>query len=569
MAKKRSRPAAVPVEPPPTAAGGRGRPAILLALAAVLSLGWFSPEISDSDFWWHLKTGQYILEKHSLPVPDPFAYTTATAPLAYSGEALTRHFNLTHEWLSQVAFYLAYRIAGFGGVVLFRAVLLTAFCALAGLVAYRRCGSFYWALAAAFTVATMAKPFAVDRPYIVTFLFLASTLAILEFQRYLWLLPPLFLLWANSHGGFFLGWLVLGAYGIETWLLGRRATLWWSAAAILVSGLNPNGFRIPQILLYYGNSYITAHLQEWARPRWQVVNGFTVLLFGAALVMLWARRRVRLVDWLLFPAFAVAALMAQRNTILIGLLAPILIASYFPWRPSLPPLAPFAAALLVMGGAIAASADSFFQLRAAEWKYPVGAADFLLDHHIPGPIFNTYEYGGYLIWRLWPEERVFIDGRSLSESVFQDYSRILFNLDDNAGPTARELVDRYGIQTIVMNTFEHREGYVYWLAPALADQPAEWKLVYSDPAAIVFMRQPPPGVAPLDSARIFDQMEAECLLHLELVPQQTACARGLGQVFTAIDAARARRWLAYYLQRPHPDDPEAEAAYQRLQTLSQ
>jgi hypothetical protein len=58
-------------------------------------------------------------------------------------------------------------------------------------------------------------------------------------------------------------------------------------------------------------------------------------------------------------------------------------------------------------------------------------------------------------------------------------------------------------------------------------------------------------------------------LHLEHTPQQTACARGLGQVFTAIDAARARRWLAYYLQRPHPDDPEAEAAYQRLQLLNQ
>src|ERR1017187_3828647 len=96
----------------------RGFRPLVLALAAVLLVGWFSPEISDSDFWWHLKTGQYIVEKHSLPVPDPFAYTTATSPLAYSGEALPRHFNLTHEWLSQVAFYLAYRIAGFGGVVL-------------------------------------------------------------------------------------------------------------------------------------------------------------------------------------------------------------------------------------------------------------------------------------------------------------------------------------------------------------------------------------------------------------------------------------------------------------------
>jgi hypothetical protein len=364
---------------------------------------------------------------------------------------------------------------------------------------------------------------------------------------------------------------VLGAYGVEALRSGRRAPLWWSAAAILTSGLNPNGFRIPLILMYYGNSYLTSHLQEWARPRWWVVNEFTVLLFGAALVLLWARRRVRLTDWLLFAAFAAAALTAQRNIFLIGLLAPILIASYFPWKPSLPPAAPFAAALLLMGGAIAASAGSFFQLRVAEWRYPAGAAGFLLQHHVSGPIFNTYEYGGYLIWRLWPEQRVFIDGRSLSESVFQDYIRILFDRGEDGGKTAQQLLDQYGIQTIVMDTFEHREGYVYTLAPALADpQQTAWKLVYSDPAAIVLMRRPPPGVQPLEPARILDQMEAECQLHLEHEPQQPRCARGLAQVFTGVgDISRARRWLKIYLEHPHAADPQADAAYQRLLELSQ
>ena len=537
-----------------------------MALAAFLWMGWFSPEIYDSDFWWHLKTGQYIVQNHALPVPDPFAFTTARAVSAYPGEPLTRHFNLTHEWLAQVVFYLVWRMAGFGGVVLFRAFLLSACCGLVGLVAYQRCGSFYWSLAAAFAAATMARPFALDRPYLITFLFLAATMAILEFKRWLWLLPPLFLVWANCHGGFFLGWVVLGAYGIEALLSRRRAALWWSAAAILVSGVNPNGFRIPLILMYYRGSYLTSRLQEWARPRWWVVNEFTVLLFGGALVLLWARRRVRLADWLLLAAFAAAALMAQRNVILIGILAPILIASYFPWKPGLPPIAPFAAALVLMGGAIAASAGGFFQLRAAEWKYPAGAADFLLQHHVTGPIFNTYEYGGYLIWRLWPAERVFIDGRSLSESVFQDYGRILYNHDESGGKTAQQLLDQYGIQTIVMNTLEPVAGLVYLLAPALADpQQTEWKLVYSDAAAIVLMRQPPPGVQPLESLRILNHMEAECELHLEHEPQRALCARSLAQVFTQVgDRARARRWLGIYLEHPHTADPQAEAAYQRL-----
>jgi hypothetical protein len=199
---------------------------------------------------------------------------------------------------------------------------------------------------------------------------------------------------------------------------------------------------------------------------------------------------------------------------------------------------------------MAASWGSAFQFRAAEWRYPAGAADFLLAHHIAGPIFNTYEYGGYLIWRLWPEQRVFIDGRSLSESLFQDYGRILYNVEESGGSNAQQLLDRYGVQTIVMNTFEYSQGLVYRLAPALADpQQTEWKLVYDDPTAIVLMRHPPAGVAALDSLRVLTHMEAECDLHLRHEPRLALCARALSQVFTQVgDQARARQWYGTYLQ---------------------
>ena len=554
--------------------GVRFRP-LLMALSAVLLVAWFSPEISDPDFWWHLRTGQYICEKHSLPVPDPFAYTTATARPAYAGEERTRDFNLTHEWLAQALFYLIYRAAGFGGVVLFRAAMLTAFCALAGLLAWRRCGGFYGALAAAFATAGVASGFAVDRPYLVTFVLLASTIAILETRRSMWLLPPLFLIWANCHGGYFLGWVVVAAYSAEALVLkwrkqplpGARRLWIVSAVAVLASGVNPNGFRILEILLYYRSSYMTSRLLEWAPPRLWPPGEFTLLLFGAAALLLWARRRVRLVDWLLFLAFAMAGLSAQRNTFLIGFLAPVLMASYFPWKPRLPVFAPYAAAALVVGAlGVGIARGSFFQLRAAEWKYPAGAADFLLAHHVTDPLFNTYEYGGYLIWRLWPQERVFIDGRALSESTFMDYGRMLYNHDASGGKSAEELLDGYGIQAIAMNSFEYTNGLVYLLAPALAD-PArtDWKLVYSDAQAMVFMRHPPAGVLPLDSLRVLDHMEAECALHVEREPQYPRCARGLGQVFEQVgDFARALRWIGVYLAHPHEPDLEAEQEYQRL-----
>ena len=552
MAKARpaQRPSTLPTKP--QWALSRWFPAIAALLAAVLWLGWFSPESYDSDFWWHLKTGQYMVENHTLPVPDPFAFTTARAGQAYPGEALTRRFNLTHEWLAQVLFYLVWRATGFGGMVLFRAALLTAFCAVVGLVAWRRCGGFYRSLAAACAAAGMAIPFALDRPYLITFLLLAATIAILEYRRRLWLLPPLFLIWANCHGGFFLGWVVLAAYSAEALWQGSdaRRLCVVSAVSVLLSGVNPNGFRIVQVLMYYRGSRLTSNLLEWARPAWFAFNEFTFLWIAAVLLMLWARRRVRPVDWMLFLAFAAAAFSAQRNTILIGLVAPIAIVSYFPWKRALPPPVPFAASLLLIGGGMAASWGSAFQLRAAEWRYPAGAADFLLAHHVAGPIFNTYEYGGYLIWRLWPEQRVFIDGRSLSESVFQDYGRILYNVEDSGGGNAQQLLDRYGVETIVMNTFEYSQGLVYRLAPALADpQQTEWKLVYDDPTAIVLMRHPPAGVAPLDSLRVLTHMEAECGLHLRHDPRQPLCARALSQVFTQVgDQARARQWYGTYLQ---------------------
>ncbi len=548
---------------------------LLLMLSSLFLLGLFSPEIADPDFWWHLKTGQYIVQKQALPVPDPFAYTTALARPSYNAEPRTRQFNLTHEWLAQALIYLVYRAGGFAGIVLARAAVLLAFCAFTGLVVWRRRGDFHLALASAFAAASVAYGFTADRPYQITFLLLAVTLLLVEMPRWRWLLPPVFLIWANCHGGYFLGWIVLGAYSAEALFdhLRRRPRagsrqLWLvSAICVLLCGLNPNGFQIFQVLLDYRGSFLQGRLLEWARPNLWPPQAFSVLTFGAGAVLIWARRSVRMADWLLFTAFAAAALSAQRNIILMGLMAPILIAVYLPWKPRIPLSAEIAMTVLVSFGiVIGVLRGNFFQLRAAEWRYPAGAADFLLANEISQPMFNTYEYGGYLMWRLWPRERVFIDGRALSESVFMDYARILYNHDGSDGKSADQLLDQYGVEVIVMNSFEYTTGPVYLLAPALADpKQTTWKLVYNDPQALVFMRHPPPRIQPLDSLQVLNHMESECSLHMEREPQYPRCARGLGQIFAKLgDFSRARKWIGEYLEHPHQPDPEAENAYQQM-----
>jgi hypothetical protein len=553
---------------------------LILALGATLLIGAFSPEIWDSDFWWHLRTGQYIWQQHSLPLPDPFSFTSSLGKPAYPGEGLTRHFNLTHEWLAEAIFYLIYAISGFPGIVLFRAAMLTVLCGIAGLLAYHRCRSFYRALAAVTLTAIFVDAFALDRPYQFTFLFLAITIAILERRRPLWLLPPIFLIWANCHSGYFLGWGVLAAYSLEALVLRLRdhrladdGKLWTvSAVSLLVSGLNPNGFRVFEVMLNYRRSFLTSTLLEWApTPLWPP-SLFTLMLVGALAALVWARKRVRLADWLLFGAFAAGAIMARRNEVLLAFWAPILMAGYLPaWKRSLPAAAEFAVAALVACGIVVGVArGDFFQFRAAEWRYPSGAAAFLAAHKVSGPMFNTYEYGGYLIWRLWPLERVFVDGRALNESVFMDYTRILYNHDESGGKSAQELLEQYGIQVIVMNGFEYTSGALYLLAPSLGDpRQTEWKLVYQDPQAVVFMRNPPAGVQPLDSLAVFDHLEAECGLQIDHQPEFPRCARSLGQAFSTIGMYdRARRWLGIYLDHHKGPDPQAQQAYGKLLNMS-
>jgi hypothetical protein len=116
---------------------------------------------------------------------------------------------------------------------------------------------------------------------------------------------------------------------------------------------------------------------------------------------------------------------------------------------------------------------------------------------------------------------------------------------------------------IVLNGFEYFNGILYPLAPMLAGpQGAAWKLVFNDAQAMVFMRHPPEGVAPLDSSLVLTHLEQECSMHIDREPQYPRCARSLAKEFAKLhDFARARRWLGVYLEHWHEPDPEAEQAY--------
>ena len=537
-----------------------------MGLTALFLLALFSTEAADSDTWWHLATGKFIWQNHRLPVPDPFSYTTDLGKPQYPGELVTRHFNLTHEWGMQLIFYVVQAIAGIGGLVLLRSCLLTFFCGLTGWLAWRRSSSFYWGLAAAFLAASVATTTTADRPYLATFVMIPVTMVAYETRRGLWWLPLGFLIWANCHGGFIMGWVVAASYSAEALyqrLKGMPAPDFGkicgiSILAVLASLFNPNGYRVLDVMLHYQSSPLQTHILEWNYPAWWPPDPHNLLMIVTALVLLWARRTVRPADWLLFVLLGGASSMALRNVIFIGCVGPVLLATYFPrWKRVIPPIWEYAAAallVLALGGRIASG--KAFQLHMADWRYPAEAAEFLEAHPVTGQMFNLYEQGGYLMWRLWPRKSVFIDGRALNESVWQDYKHIHNNASYSDGRTTGALLSQYGVHVIVMSGFD-LQGDLYNLPVALADpKQTDWKLVYSDDKVVIFMRQPPPGVEPLNSLEALNSMEMQC----ELLDQHDAggrCARSLGQMYLKIGVReRAQLWFGRYLSK-YPKDPVA------------
>ena len=536
--------------PPPRPAGNRRLQFAAASLAALFLIAVFATPIADTDFWWHLKTGQYLSEQHRLPFPDPFSYTAS--------KDATARFNLTHEWLAQLLMYDVYAAGGFTAIAVARAVLLACICGIAGYIAALSTRRVWVGIAARLATASVMVAFAADRPALVTFLGVAVFIAILETRRYLWSLPVLALLWANCHGGFFLGWVVLAAYCV------RDRTLWKvSLCAIAASIVNPNGFGVIAMLFRYRGSAMQSSLLEWQRPSlWGRPYGFDLLLYATAAVLALQWRRIRVDHWILFGAFAAASIAAFRNVPLIGLLGPVLIARYAPWR--------WAVAVLAAAAATGAMYWRVPDPAVAQWTIPAAAADFLSARAPGGRIFNTYEQGGYWIWR---GQRVFIDGRALNEAAYGDYRQILFNqgsaADAVTGPR-KTLLDRYGIDAVAMNAFDSESGALYPLAIALGNpDDTEWNLVYEDHQELVFMRHPPPGLPVLSNkfGRTLRHLNDECVAYIEHSPENALCARTLADYWIRNQAwGPARRMLTLYLQ--HRADAAAEDTLRRIRELA-
>ncbi len=461
---------------------------LILFLCAVFALS--VNQLGEYDAWFHLKTGDYIVANFSVPTQDIFSYTAPGAEW------------VTHSWLPEVLFFLVYKAVGLWGLIFFSALMLTFSYFLMVLLAKRWGGDRYILFLFVATLAFLKIPsLSVPRPHLFSFMLLLVELLILEHylatksRKYLALLPLLFLVWANMHASIVLGFMILVFY-----MLFARGLTPYLLASLAISFVNPNTYKI--FTYQFAVQEVTKALRvvEWFSV-WDFRNypGTQIFLAVLLVVNVWCvvsmlmKRTARDVRFAgLMIGFSGMLFLSIRHIGYFPLIAfPILsvklgetkiVRSIFS-KVSMDSVK-FIVVFFMMVFAVAGYLH-WPKKAVSETALPVQAVDFILAEGIRGPVFNMYNEGGYLIWRLWPEQKVFIDGRSeiYKGQPLKDYVTMI-----GFGRGWQELVnEKYKINYALLP-----------LAPSSANRFARiatiqlldngFKIVYMDDAYIILLR---------------------------------------------------------------------------------
>jgi hypothetical protein len=471
---------------------------------AVFAIGIFAlgfRNATDPDLWWHLRTGQLILENHRLFHVDPYSFTKLGHPW------------VDHEWLSQIIIYGLYRIGGWGSLIAaFAALIALAFF----MVFLRSKGQPYVAGTMTVWGAVASVPSFGVRPQIFT-LFLASLLLFIlersqERVRLLWWTPAVMVFWVNLHAGYALGvvflLIFLAGDAIELALghqqepdrsVRLKTLAVVTAASIAVVPLNPYGlalYRYPFETLH--SRAMLAYIGEWQSPDFHQAKYLAAL----GLMLAWlavpalSPGRLRARELLLLAFTMGAALRSVRHIPIFAIVAvPLLsgiIQARFDQTRSSPfdrrlPLTPMKlivnvvllSALLVFATGHAWSVAA--KQGASERKeFPSAAVRFLKVARAPAPLMNHYNWGGYFIWQLYPQYQVYIDGRAdlYGDSFLEQFAATYYL----RGSSWRSGLERWGVETVVLPPDAP-------LVTALSSLP-EWKVVFSDRQATVLTRTP-------------------------------------------------------------------------------
>lgn len=470
-------------------------------IAALLLFGFmavlFTTPVQEGDFFWHVKTGQWIWEHKSLPSVDPFSHINRfIEPTEHTVER-TR-FLLRQYWLGQLALFGVWSASGEAGMVALRSIIYT------GML-----GCLYWWLArgkngiiplsVVFFIGYVLRSYPGERPQIFAFLFMMFLLYLLEQmttrtrsrKTHALLLFLVMLAWSNCHGSFILGIVVIALYAachiLPALLSSRpldRPLLAVCAIAIIVSGINPNGFEAFRSIIEVKKDYLNVNIES-IPPLTELFTLHVIrYYYWAVLLTVIITIAVRFRSMPLYHsvvplALAALSLSALRYIPFFVLAAPLALFHLPDWKPkTVYALLPLAAMLLWLGG------DNFsnsLQFRAHK-AFPAEAARFLNTARPSGNMFNYVYWGGYLM--CYTDYPVFADGRGLAENFTLIHNQAL------DGINWKGTLSRFNINTIIIPGTSEGFMRVYPLLMQL-HMDNGWSLIYQDDVALVFLRNIP------------------------------------------------------------------------------
>ncbi len=485
----------------------------VLILFAFFFISFLQIHVYNYDFWWHLATGKYIVENGDLPQSDPFSYTTDATP------SDRKSIILKGNWLAEVIFYKIYSLWDLKGIIILRSLLLVLFLFFVFMSIKKQNASDLVALILIAGVFILAISFPGERPQLFTFLIFSIVFYLFEDFRVnrskkIFLVPVLVLVLSNMHPGYivciFLVTLYLSGEGVlyvlrKDFSNERFRTLFivW-ILTIIFALLNPNGLSAFKEIFFMGKH--TAGIVEFMPTFYIYTNKFKPLDYSYMIFLLFSLlsvryfRKIGLVHMLMLIVFTIMSFVAIRYVIFyMCIAAPILAKIIINLREEriferlfriLKPREGFLYLIACIIGIFlifnSIPALARYEFRAdTSFAVPKGAADFLAKLEISGNMFNEYGFGGYLIWRLYPDKKVFIDGRSLEPDVYDEY-RIMAFASVGQNQSREDIIKKYTISFIVMPPLMPR-GLVYPLVEELFER-EDWTLIYNDQLSLIFLR---------------------------------------------------------------------------------
>lgn len=402
----------------------------------------------DTDMWWHLRLGQYITENRYVPLVDQFSHT------------MPGHERRPSEWSAQIIMYGIWQVAHEFGMALFVAALATAGLA----ILYRSLeGNTYLRGFALVLCAATAAVFWSARPQMFSFFWSALIVYIVYLYKRrgidrLWWIPPIMLIWAQQHGGWAIGFIILGGTiageiinnllktrprtadiitdKIVTWQRGRKLVL-VTALGVVMIPLSPAGFRL--LVLPLETITITPlqrFIQEWNAPDFTrpEIWPFLFLMVITTLFIILDWRKLDFTEIIVLGAATFLAIRAGRNIAFYAVVAtPVLTYHLADWmarrgwvlKTVKRPTRTMIRLNVILIGVIALGcvakmlivADPEAVDEAKKNVVPVEATEYILANRPPGPMFNSYNFGGYLMFAA-PDYPVHTDGRT---DLYQDF----------------------------------------------------------------------------------------------------------------------------------------------------